>query len=442
MWTALCLGAFADNMLRQALIIGIAFGAIPMGDLERPDDAIPIVGSLFAVAMLIFSSISGQIAERYETAMLFRRLKFVEVALMGVAAAGFLLNAGWLLVGVLFAMGAQSAFFNPARVGAMPKYLYADELVRGNGFCNAGLYVSILTGLFMGGLLIAEPGGGVKVACVLFAASLLGWLAVLFAPPAAADAPGLKLDWNPLRQTGRIFSYAFGAAGVARPLLGVALFYYISTMVTVLAPLYARGPLGADEAVATAIMGLFAVGIGTGALAAASLAKGRSGLGFSAFGVSLAGACSLLVYALTLALPPAEARRSFDLFIESPQGMALGAVLVVSAVAMGLYVVPLQAAMQRRAPAERRSRIMAAGNMANAVAAICGSLSVLLVTGGALAPHQAFLAVAVLQVVIAAYMLRRRWRVRDGLYDEMLTDGSAAAVARPADAAQAVENQP
>ncbi|GAB4527758.1 MAG: hypothetical protein Kow00133_16660 [Amphiplicatus sp.] len=442
MWTALCLGAFADNMLRQALIIGIAFGAVPVGGFSRPDDAIPVVGSLFAVAVLVFSSISGQVAERCETAMLFRRLKFIEVALMAGAAVGFFLNSGWLLVGVLFAMGAQSAFFSPARVGAMPKYLYTNELVRGNGFCNAGLYVSILTGLFMGGLLIAEPGGGIKVGGVLFAASLLGWLAVLFAPPAAADAPDLKLDWNPLRQSGRIFGYAFSAAGVARPLLGVALFYFISTLVTVLAPLYARGPLGADEAVATAIMGLFAVGVGAGALAASSLAKRRSGLGFSALGVCLAGACSLLVYALTLALPPAEAPRGFDLFLDSPQGLALGAVLIVSAIAMGLYVVPLQAAMQRRAPSERRSRIMAAGNMANAVAAICGSLSVLFVTGGALAPHQAFLAVAFLQAAVAAYMLRRRGRVREGLYDEMLADGSAIAVARPAGAAPAVENQP
>ncbi|MBB5517862.1 MFS transporter [Amphiplicatus metriothermophilus] len=443
MWTALCLGAFADNMLRQALIIGIAFGAVPMGGFGTPDDAIPIVGSLFAVAVLVFSSISGQVAERYETAMLFRRLKFIEVVLMALAAAGFLLNSGWLLVGVLFAMGAQSAFFSPARVGAMPKYLYTDELVRGNGFCNAGLYVSILVGLFVGGLLIAAPGGGIKVGGVLFAASLLGWLAVLFAPAAAADAPDLKLDWNPFRQSGRIFGYALGAPGVARPLMAVALFYYISTMVTVLAPLYARGPLGADEAVATAIMGLFAVGIGTGALAAAGLAKGRSGLGFSALGVCLAGVCSFLVYALTLALPPGEARRSFELFVETPQGIALGAVLVVSAIAMGLYVVPLQAAMQRRAPAEQRSRIMAAGNMANAMAAIAGSLSVLFVTRTALEPHQAFLVIGALQAAIAAYMLRRRARVPSGLYDEMLT-GAAKPGPRPArpSSPSAVENQP
>lgn len=421
MWTALSLGAFADNMLRQALIIGIAYGAIRAGGFANADDAVPIIGSFFAIAMLAFSSVAGQVAEKYETAMMFRRTKLAEVILMATAAVGFAINSGWLLIVTLFAMGAQSAFFSPVRMGAMPKYLKPDELIRGNGFCNAGLYVSILLGLFLGGLLIAREDGAIWVSAFLFGAALLGWLAILQAPSAPADAPDLKLDWNPVKQSLRILTFAFSSPGVARPLLGAAFFFYISTLVTVLVPLYARASLGADEAVATAIMGVFAIGAGLGAMASAALSKKRSGLGFSALGISLAGAMGLGVYALTGLMPAAgDELRGVGLLFGDAKGIALALAFCLSAVFMGLFVVPLQAAVQRRAPAQVRSRIMAASNMMNAAAAMLGSLSVLAVTRTALDPREAFLFVAAIQGLLAGYMLRRRESVPRDLYDEML----------------------
>jgi MFS family permease len=418
MWTAVSLGAFADNMLRQALIIGVAFGAIRAGGFANPDDAIPIIGSLFAVAILAFSAIAGQIAEKYETAMLFRRIKFAEIILMAFAALGFALNNGWLLIFVLFAMGAQSAFFNPVRMGAMPKYLHANELIRGNGLCNAGLYVSILLGLFMGGMLIARPQGGLIVAGFLLAASIGGWAAILNAPRAGADAPNLKLGWNPAIQSVRLARFAIEAPGVLRPLIGTAFFFYVSTFVTVLMPLYARSALGADDAVATAIMGLFAIGVGLGAGGAAALSKRRSGLGFSAFGILFASLMAFLAYLLTF--PAASLAGGGNALTGSVAGLALAVAFCLCAVFMGLFVVPLQAAAQRRAPAERRSRIMAAGNMANATGAILGSLSVLFVTRGLIGPADALLIVACLQAAAALYMLRRRARVQPGLYDDTL----------------------
>lgn len=419
MWTALSLGAFADNMLRQALIIGIAFGAIDAAGFADADDAIPVIGSFFAISMLVFSTISGQVAEKYETAMLFRRTKFAEVVLMAIAAIGFAINSGWLLILTLFAMGAQSAFFSPVRLAAMAKYLKPGELVRGNGLCNAGLYVSILSGLFVGGLLIAAPAGASKVSIILLSASLLGWLAILNAPRAAAGAPNLRLDWNPLRQGARIFSYAFRAPGVVRPMLGAAFFFYISTLVTVLIPLFAKYTLRADETVATATMGLFAIGAGLGAMMAARLSKGRSGLGFAALGVGAAGALTLLIYLLTKSAPEGALSNAAALF-SSARGLIFSLAICMSAAFMGLFIAPLQAATQRRAPAAERARILAAGNMLNAAAAMAGSLSVLIVTRLDLAPETAFIGVAAAQAGVAAYMARRRQRVAPGLHDEAL----------------------
>ena len=79
MWTALSLGTFADNTLRQALLIGIPAGVITVPFFANPDNAIPYIGALLPIAILIFSSVSGQLADKYETSMMFRRTKFAEI---------------------------------------------------------------------------------------------------------------------------------------------------------------------------------------------------------------------------------------------------------------------------------------------------------------------------------------------------------------------------
>ncbi len=420
MWTALSLGAFADNMLRQALMVGLAFGAIGMSGVENPDSAIPVIGGLFAVAMLVFSPVAGQIAEKYETAMLFRRIKFVEILLMAVAAVGFATKSGWILTAAMFGMGAQSAFFSPVRMSSMPKYLKPDELVRGNALCSAGLFTSVLIGMFLGGLLIAGARGGLYVAAILFAAAFFGWLSILKAPRAAATEPGLRLDWNILLQSFRIIGFAFKSPGVARPTLGTAFFWFVSTLVTVNVTFYARSSLGGDEALTTTIMGLFAIGASLGAMTASALSKRRSGLGFSTLGIALSAVMTVAVYALTDAAKSDAPGASVALLFNSPAGVALALAFFLSAAFMGLYVVPLQAATQRRAPSPLSARIMAASNMLNAAAAFAGSLSVLIVTQTALDPHTAFLLVAALQASVALYMWRRRRRVPAGLHDESL----------------------
>lgn len=432
MWTAFALGAFSDNLLRQTLIVGIPFGGIRVEGVDNPASTVPVVGALFAVAMLVFSPLAGQIAEKYETAMLFRRIKFAEVVLMAIAAVGLYFNSGWLLIVTMVAMGAQSAFFSPVRMGAMPKYLKADELVRGNGIFSAGLFVSILIGMFLGGLLIGLENGRMMIAGLLFAAALFGWLAILKAPPAPATAPDLKIDWNIFVQGARAISFAFKAPGVSRPTLGAAFFFFVSTLVTVNVTFYVRSSLGGDEALATTIMGIFAIGAGIGAGFASALSKGKSGLGFSTIGISLATLCSVAVYALTPAAPTPGV--SVGYLTDSPQGMALGLAFLLSSAFMGLYIVPLQAATQRRAPARERGRIMGASNMLNSAFAMAGSLSVAVVTQNALAPHTAFLLVAALQGAVAIYMTLRRKRVPEGLHDEPFFEPAQKVISEPVSA--------
>ncbi|WDI32088.1 hypothetical protein PUV54_02645 [Hyphococcus flavus] len=422
MWTALSFGTFADNTLRQALLIGIPAGIITTPFFTDADNALPFIGALLPLAILIFSSVSGQLADKYETAFMFRRTKFAELLLMLTAAIAFASGIGWLAIAMLFAMGAQSAFFSPVRVGAMPKYLKPNELVRGNGLCNAGLFTFILLGYMAGGALIVQEGGGFMVGAVLISAASIGFLAALRTPKAAANAPDLKLSFNGVTQTVRMFKFVFEGRGVAPPLLGVGVFYLLSTAVTVIIPLYGRDALYAEPLVWAALNGLFAIGAGIGAVTAASLPKAKSSLGASTLAIACAGVASFLVYCLTPLAAGSEANPvSLASFFSSASGLSLTFILILTAALAGVYIAPLQAAMQRRAAPAVRARIMAASAFANAAFAIPGSLSLLAITATGVDPRLAFIAVGVAMLIIAGIMFARMRALPEGLYDEMLS---------------------
>ena len=230
MWLGQSFGAISDNMNRQLLLIGVQFGIITLAGVENPEQAVPLIGTLFPIAMLIGSMYGGQFAEKYDTRLMFRRTKFVEVLLMMVAAFGLITQMGWVIVFALFGMGLQSSFFNPTRQSAMPKYLEPDELVRGNGIMNAGLYGCILLGIGLGGSLILREDDGAFISAVgLVLFSLLGYIAVWFAPPSPGTNPDLKIDWTGIRPTIVMFKFTFAEQSVIRPLIGLMLFYFINS---------------------------------------------------------------------------------------------------------------------------------------------------------------------------------------------------------------------
>lgn len=421
LWAAFSLCAFNDNMLRQALIIGIGYGAIPIAGFTDPKNAIPFFGGLFSAATLACTSIAGQLAEKYETAMLLRRLKFAELMLMILAAVGFFLDSGTLLAAIFGVMSAQLAFFSPVRITALPKYLRPDELIRGNAFCNAGMFIAVVLGILIGGVLIPMERGWIAISAILIVAALASWLGVLAQPAAPPDAPQLKIDWNPFGQTVRIMGYAFAEPGVWRPLAGVAFFYVVSTITTVLVPLYAIEELGANGAAATSIMGVFAVGAGCGAIISATLSKRSSGLGFAFLGIAGAGALTFGLYWLTDVVAATGASATVAELMTHTPGRLLLAGFFLSSASAGLYLVPLQAAAQRRAPARTRARILAAGNLLNAACAMFGSLCVLVITATPMTPASGFLVISVLELALGADMAARWFALPSGAFDEVLT---------------------
>ena len=119
---------------------------------------------------------------------------------MALAAVGFVLGSIEFLLVVLFAMGAQSAFFGPVKYGILPQHLREEELVAGNGLVEMDFLA-----IFSGGrpnVVALEDIGSKVVAASLLAFAICGYLSSRAIPSAEPSAPSLKSDGTSLRKRG------------------------------------------------------------------------------------------------------------------------------------------------------------------------------------------------------------------------------------------------
>jgi MFS family permease len=123
------LGAFNDNLFKNALVVLILFRA---GQAGAPA-LVALAGGVFILPYVLLSATAGQIADKWEKSRTILIVKLGEVALMALAATGFLLGSMPVLFAVLFGLGVQATFFSPLKYSILPAHLAEDELVAGNG---------------------------------------------------------------------------------------------------------------------------------------------------------------------------------------------------------------------------------------------------------------------------------------------------------------------
>ncbi len=131
--------------LKNALLVIVVSGAVAGSD-SNTNFITNLAAGLFILPYFLFSTTAGQRADRYDKALLIRRIKIAEIILM-VAGCYALWRADInLMLGILFALGVQSAFFGPIKYAIIPQHLSADELLAGNAQVGMGTFVSILLG--------------------------------------------------------------------------------------------------------------------------------------------------------------------------------------------------------------------------------------------------------------------------------------------------------
>ncbi|MEM1080343.1 MAG: MFS transporter [Pseudomonadota bacterium] len=397
------LGAFNDNIFRNALSALIVYGIAVQAEMDI-NGLVNLAVLLFILPFFLFSAVFGQLADRYEKSRMIRLVKLFEVMICLFAGFGLYTGNLWLLLGVVFLLGFQSTLFGPIKYSILPQLLDREELTGGNALVAAGTYIAILAGTILGpivaGLDLAWPW---MVLVATLATALLGWWAAYRVPAVPIGDQQLSINFNPVTASWANLRILGQNRTLLNGVLGIAWFWFYGTIVLAQIPAFTQGVMGANETVLAGFLGLFIIGISTGALLCEKLSNGgiEIGLvpigaaGLTVFGLDLMWASPNVAlvdagYAEVLAMP-GIGRVVFDLLMIGISG--------------GLFIVPLYALIQAQSRDDQRAQVIAGMNILNALFMVLASvLAIVLLTVVELSIPTLFGVVAVLNLLVAIYI--------------------------------------
>jgi 1-acyl-sn-glycerol-3-phosphate acyltransferase len=396
------LGAFNDNVFKTALVTLVTFRAGRLTEIE-PGTLATLLPGLFILPFFLFSATSGQLADKVEKSGIARAVKLFEIAVMSLAAWGFLANSLWQLVAALFLMGLHSTVFGPVKYGYLPQHLRQEELIGGNGLIEMGTFVAILLGEVLGAWLAAMPAGGAATSVTVVAVAILGWWVSRGIPLTPPVDPGLRIRPNFIEETWLNLRFASGNRTVWLSLLGISWFWFYGATLLAQFPLYAKDVLRGDESVFILLLTVFSFGIGAGSLLCEKLSGHRVEIGLVPF-----GAIGLTLFGVDLyfasAVPAAAVEAHFTDVLRSPGHWRLLADIALLGLFGGFYIVPLYALIQTRSERSHQSRIIAANNILNAFFMVVSALVSMLLFAAGLSIPQLFLVTALFNAVVAIYI--------------------------------------
>ncbi|TXD98235.1 MFS transporter [Psychrobacter frigidicola] len=401
------LGAFNDNIFKQALILVLTYTAA-----SQLGVAISILNNLAAMLFILpyflFSALAGQIADKYEKSKLTRITKLLELVIMVIAAVGFVFEWYALLFVALFLMGTQSTFFGPIKYAYLPQAMKEDELVGANGLFQMGTSLAILLGMIIAGVLTQLPQPLYWVSGVVLMVAILGYVAARSIPNMPAMQANLTIDWNIFTTSMATVRYLYSLPFLFFVILGNSWFWFYGATFLTQTPEFSKVLLHGDESVVIFLLTLFSVGVSIGSLLCKTFTKNQVSLRLLPFGIA-----GLSIFAIDLYFSLS------GLNIDVNTGALLGvsnlfniagswrvfADLFFLGFSGGLYIVPLYASMQAYAPKSHRARVVGANNIFNAIFMVTSAIfAIVILNTLKMSLPQLFLITGVLNIAFGLFL--------------------------------------
>lgn len=354
------LGAFNDNLFKQLLLLLATPAAAQVGGSDRQGEAMMI----FATAFLIFSGFAGWLADRFSKRNLILLCKLAEIAIMGLGLIGFFY---WDAVGltgmfaVLFLMGTHSAFFGPPKYGILPEMLDDRNLPQANGIFLMFTFLAIIFGTALIAVFGATPETAWRGGAFCLSIAVLGTLTSLLVPRVKPVNQHAKLRLVDLFISPEMIRLVMRDKQLLYALIVTSSFWMLGGMVT--SGVNALGKTQLDVGDMTSVLtAMLGVGIPVGCVVGGYISRERLNPRQVIFGATGIVFCLLL-----LAMPFGPRQHLLGFYGSIP-------VLALLGFCAGVFVVPIQVALQVRPPAEEKGRMIALMNQANWIGIILGAL--------------------------------------------------------------------
>ncbi len=400
------LGAFNDSLIRMAMMTLVTYYSSDLSDVWR-SVVITLALGLFMLPFMLFSVLSGQLADKFDKSKLIRWIKITSIFATLVGILGFYLHSYTILLLALFLFGIEAALFGPSKYSILPDHIEKHELIAANGLIEAGTFMAILLGMILGGVIISSSGGKVDAtAFFLIAVSVGGLIASLFIPNTDPAAEKLRLNFNLFTDIKDAVEYARKDHDIFLAILGISWFWLIGGIMMSQLPNFTKDNLFSDYSVFTLLLTMFSLGTGVGSIACNHLLKGRIDTQYVPISMLLMTLFMFTFWYSSTFFTEKESLLGIHYFLSTLHGLAVAGSVLMLAFFGGIYIVPLYALLQVMSKRSHRARIIAINNLMNAVFMVGASVISIILLAIGVTVSKVILILAITNFLTTVYIAR------------------------------------
>lgn len=392
-------GAFHDNLFRSTLLMLVTFG-VGVSEGVNTIQLTTAIGGATILPFLLFSSIAGQMADKYDKAYLVRVLKGCEIGIMLVALYGLATLSLPILLFTLFLTMVQSSFFGPIKYSLIPASLEKEKIINANALVEGSTNLAIMGGMIVAPLLL-EFGfiGYIILSIILLSSACVGFYVSLKIPPNTPAAPALKLNWNLIEESISIVRYAASSRTVFLAIIGISWFWVIGIVMFTQIGAYGKIYLGGGMIVASFFLFLFALGNGLGSYLSSRIMGKEVDPRVIPWG---ALATTVFIIDLVITTHHVDISNTIGIFgfLMTFNGWHITFDLILIGLATGISMVPLYAIMQTQSDPDHCSRIVAGNNIMNSFFMVISSVASMILIHLGVTLLNIFLIVALLNLFV------------------------------------------
>lgn len=314
------------------------------------------------------------------------------IKLFGTAIAMLSLTGGraWETIGY-FIVGIGSCAYSPAKYGILPEILPRERLVKANGSVEMLTLIAILTGMIAGAWMVDQLS---PLRCYLIVIGVYGLslLLNLFMDRTPSN-PAIRFRAS----VGEFFAHTrglFGAPRLARILVGIGVFWAFGVTLKVNFQPWGLEVLKLESNTQIALLGLWlSLGVMAGSMISGQLYRVSDLRAVRRNGVLLTAAVMALGLVEILA-PASLSRMTVPVFGSLIWPVVV--VLVAAGTAAGLYLIPLNAALQAESDPRKLGKTIAVQNVVDNSAMIAATALILAGVHFDYSPSKIFLGLAAL----------------------------------------------
>ncbi|KTD67945.1 2-acylglycerophosphoethanolamine acyltransferase [Legionella steelei] len=393
-------GAFNDNAFKLAMLTLISYHLTH--DQAQSEFYQAIAGALFITPFFLLSATAGQLADKYDKALMTRVIKALEVFLMIIGSFSLYLGNIFLMMMTLTGLGVHSTFFGPIKYAILPDHLQKKDLLGATGLIDASTFIAILLGTTMGSLSIGANNHRPYIAVFLTVIiALVGFTSSLFIPRAPSASKDLKIDLQIWRVTYKMLKLVTDHFGILLSILILSWFWLLGTVILTKLPDYTNYVLGANNTVFALFLALFSIGIAFGSVTVNFIFQGRINLPMVPWAMFAFTCFSMDLYWATPEVTEQDTLFSLITFFTRFSHWRIAFDLFMLAFSSGLFLVPLYTYLQIMSPPHSRAQVIAANNIYNALFMVVGTFMVIGLLHFSAAIPQIFLILSILNAIAA-----------------------------------------